>query len=97
MYQATLSSALHCLVARLERQGLDAWRLAHYPTESLDDALAQGCNEVLVRISRKLGGNITVTVSVVSPRPLLSDAFFFRLRKARCGTYEVIESSATLD
>jgi hypothetical protein len=97
MYQATLSGALHSLVARLERKGLDAWRLTHYPTDSLVDALALGASEVNVGISRKLGGNILVTVSVVCPRTYLTDSYFFRLRKARLGVYEVIESRSTLD
>ena len=93
MYQATRSGALWRLVARLERQGVDRWRLANAPHLSMVDALGLKAITVYTTVERKRGGNIKVTVCVMGRREHDSDCWYFHLQKRRFGGYEVVKEA----
>lgn len=90
MYVMNRRGALISLVADLERQCLSLWRDEVAPGESVVDALALHAREVNTGITRKLGGNILVTVTVLGRREQDSDTWWFKLQRRGNAAYEVV-------
>ena|SRR4028118_1173419 len=83
MHSAHYSEGLHAVVAKLERNSLDKWRIEHAPADTIIDALAAYCESVLTEILRRPGGNVSVTVSVICSRPWMNEHYYFSLQKRR--------------
>jgi hypothetical protein len=95
VYDPPGSKYLHELIARLERQCLDEWRNFHYPTESIVDALAFGAQSVTCTLERKLGGIISVTVSLKARRVVESESWYFSLQRDTKRGYSVVSKGFT--
>lgn len=97
MYSPHQAARLYEHVPWCEKTTLDAWRNAHARSYSMCDALAQLADVVVTKVRRQRGGNISITVSVETHRPYLSEAGWFYLQKDGNGTYKIVEQHSSLD
>lgn len=97
MQRKTQDQPLWLAVAQLEQDSLKAWRSATAPDLDLESALTQRVTAVETHISRRLGGNVSVTVSVLAKKVQDCNVDYFYLQRAGNKMYRTAEppSSAT--
>jgi hypothetical protein len=81
VYSEQIAATTHRATQKLEREALEVWKDNYAGAEeSIADALAAYVIEVATTLTRKPGGNGSVTVSVVSKRPGKSEIYYFPLQ-----------------
>lgn len=88
---------LYQAVATLEHRSLQDWRARYYPSLTLEGALTQRINVVEVHVTRRAGGNVSVTVSVVAKKAFECNVDYFSLQRRDNHWYEKVGGPSTAE
>jgi hypothetical protein len=88
------SNRLWTAVAKLQERSFEGWRKQHHPTLTQQEAFAISVSQVEITTQVRPGGNVSVTVSIISRRLSECGVDYFKLQRTGNRWYEVEPSTS---
>jgi hypothetical protein len=83
------SNRLWTAVAKLQERSFEGWRKQHHPSLTQQEAFAISVSQVEITTQVRPGGNVSVTVSIISRRLSECSVDYFKLQRTGNRWFEI--------